>query len=122
MIDCKTYHRLDANDSFRVKDLLNDSSKREKARRKAAGKTLFVSEKPVYEKLSDEDACLTNATVRGFSFTAKKFLEFFVDNVSPIEWNKQCFDDLVLDANTKKTVRALVAMHSRERESFDDSK
>ncbi|KAI8624214.1 P-loop containing nucleoside triphosphate hydrolase protein [Xylariaceae sp. FL1651] len=120
MIDCKTYHRLDANDSFRVKDSISESAKREKARRKAIGKTHFASEKPTFEKLSDEDACLTNATVRGFSFTAKKFLEFFVDNVSPIEWNRHCFDELVLDPSTKKTVQALVSMHAKERESMDD--
>ncbi|KAI1419950.1 P-loop containing nucleoside triphosphate hydrolase protein [Xylaria sp. FL1777] len=120
MIDCKTYHRLDANDMFRVKDSVGEAAKREKARRKAAGKTHFASEQPTYEKLSDEDALLTNSTVRGFSFTAKKFLEFFVDNISPIQWNKQCFDDLVLDPNTKKTVQALVSMHSKERESMDD--
>ncbi len=120
MIDCKTYHRLDANDTFRVKDSANEAAKREKARRKAAGKTRFASDRPTFEKFSDEDALLTNATVRGFSFTAKKFLEFFVDNISPIQWNKQCFDDLVLDPNTKKTVQALVSMHSKDRESMDD--
>ncbi|KAI1194559.1 P-loop containing nucleoside triphosphate hydrolase protein [Nemania serpens] len=120
MIDCKTYHRLDANDSFRVKDSVSESAKRERARRKAAGKTHFASEQPIYEKLSDEGALLANATIRGFSFTVKKFLEFFVDNVSPIVWNQQCFDDLVLDPNTKKTVQALVSMHAKERESMDD--
>ncbi|KAI0107854.1 P-loop containing nucleoside triphosphate hydrolase protein [Nemania sp. FL0031] len=120
MIDCKTYHRLDANDSFRVKDPASEAAKREKARRKAAGKTHFATDQQTFEKLSDENALLTNATVRGFSFTVKKFLEFFVDLIAPIEWNEQCFNELVLDPNTKKTVQALVSMHSKERESMDD--
>ncbi|KAI2626414.1 P-loop containing nucleoside triphosphate hydrolase protein [Xylaria nigripes] len=120
MIDCQTYHRLDANDSFRVKDSAHDTRKRELTRRDAVSKVQFTSGKSTYEKLSDEDACLTNATVRGFSFTIKRFLEFFVDHVSPVTWNTQCFDSLVLDSSTKKTVQALVSMHSKQRESMDD--
>ncbi|KAI1431677.1 P-loop containing nucleoside triphosphate hydrolase protein [Xylaria sp. CBS 124048] len=115
VIDCRTYHRLEANDSFCVKDRVNEALKR-----KSAAKMRFASDKQVHERLSDEDACLTNATVRGFSFTAKKFLEFFVDNVSPIQWDTACFDALVLDAHTKKTIQALVSTHSKERDSMDD--
>ncbi|CAJ2500032.1 Uu.00g028850.m01.CDS01 [Anthostomella pinea] len=100
MIDCKTYHRLEPNDSFRVVQS-SESAEREKARLKAKGKTGFASDKRIHDPLSDEEACMANATIRGFSFTVKRFLEFFVDNVSPIEWNEQCFDELVLDAVTK---------------------
>ena len=31
-----------------------------------------------------------------------------------------CFDQLVLDPATKKTVQALVSSHTRDRETFDD--
>lgn len=121
MIDCKTFHRMEPNDSFNVKDLANDeSAKRDRARRKAQGNTAFVTDKIVQDKLSEEDRLLCNATVRGYSFTIKKFLEFFADRVSPIEWNTRCFDDLVLDAGTKKTVQALVSTHAEKREAFDD--
>jgi flagellar biosynthesis GTPase FlhF len=121
MIDCKTYHRLEPNDSFSVKELVNDeAAKKERARLRAAGNTGFVTKGTVHDKLSEEDVLLTNATVRGYSFTIKKFLEFFTDQLVPIEWNSSCFDDLVLDAGTKKTVQALVSTHSMEREGFDD--
>ncbi|KAH8203948.1 hypothetical protein TruAng_001890 [Truncatella angustata] len=121
MIDCKTYHRIEPNDSFSVREMSNDeASKREKARKRAMGNTSFVSDEIVHDKLSDEDIMLCNATVRGYSFTAKKFLEFFADKISPIEWNTRCFDDLVLDAETKKTVQALVSTHAEKREAFDD--
>ncbi|KAK6066212.1 AAA family ATPase [Seiridium cupressi] len=121
MIDCKTYHRIEPNDSFHVKVLTNDeSAKNDRARKRARGNTEFVSEEVVHDRLSDEDVLLCNATVRGYSFTAKKFLEFFADQLFPIEWNTRCFDDLVLDAGTKKTVQALVSTHSEKRETFDD--
>ncbi|KAI0126120.1 hypothetical protein BJ170DRAFT_725951 [Xylariales sp. AK1849] len=121
MIDCKTYHRLEANDSFHCKELVNDdAAKRDRARRRAAGNTDFVSEGIKHDKLSEEDVLLTNATVRGYTFTVKRFLEFFVDQLFPIDWNKSCFDDLVLDSSIKKTVQALVSTHSEKREGFDD--
>lgn len=121
MIDCKTFHRLEANDSFTVDDFQSSQeSKRKRSRRRAAAEAEFVSEEDTHEKLTDEELILTNITVRGYSFAAKKFLEFFVSQLSPIEWNTRCFDDLVLDAGTKKTVQALVSTHATKREGFDD--
>lgn len=122
MVDCKTYHRIEPNDSFRVLGLNNsdDSTRRERLMRRITGNNQFVSDKIDHEKLSDDDLLLCNATVRGYSFTVKKFLEFFVDQLSPIQWNTRCFDDLVLDVEIKRTVQALVATHAQKREVFDD--
>ncbi|KAF3760466.1 hypothetical protein M406DRAFT_47189 [Cryphonectria parasitica EP155] len=105
MIDCKTYHRLDANDTIWVYS--------------------FGKDHPV-DELTEEDLLLASAMVRGYSMTAKRFLEFSIDNVSEITWNPQCFDQLVLDATTKKTVQALVYTHSQRglnpaaEDGFDD--
>ncbi|KXJ97123.1 P-loop containing nucleoside triphosphate hydrolase protein, partial [Microdochium bolleyi] len=123
MVDVKTFHRLEANDSFTVKELPYDKVARAFRLRRKTVKDNFVDETaalPRYDKLSDEDACLTNATIRGYSFAVKKFLEFYVEQLSAIEWNDNCFDELVLDAGIKKTVQALVSSHTRERETFDD--
>ncbi|KAH6651306.1 P-loop containing nucleoside triphosphate hydrolase protein [Chaetomium tenue] len=122
MIDCKTYHRLEPNDSFVAKNFNNDSAKMERSRKRALGHLTFAGAdgERKFEKLSEENLILTNATVRGYSFTTKRFLEFFVEDISEIEWNTKCFDDLVLDAAIKKTVQALVSTHSKKRETFDD--
>lgn len=103
MIDAKTYHRLDANDVLWVTSFDKDHG----------------------EGLTEDDMLLANAMVRGYSLTAKRFLEFSLDKVAPIEWNDKCFEELVLDAGTKKTVQALVSTHSRQKteladEDFDD--
>lgn len=104
MIDPKTYHRLDANDSIWVNNFDKDHG----------------------TELTEDDMLLASAVVRGYSMTAKRFLEFPLDNISPIEWNSRCFEDLVLDAATKKTVQALVSTHSQRKpdvspeEGFDD--
>ncbi|KAL2131274.1 hypothetical protein VTI74DRAFT_5305 [Chaetomium olivicolor] len=120
MIDCKTYHRLEPNDMFTVTSV--EEAKMERSRKRAMGHMTFAGsdEKREHRKLTEEEAMLTNATVRGYSFGVKKFLEFFVEDLREIEWNTKCFDDLVLDPAIKKTVQALVSTHSRKRESFDD--
>ncbi|ROV96054.1 hypothetical protein VPNG_09177 [Cytospora leucostoma] len=99
ILDVKTYHRLDPNDSIWVVKFGKDHANAE---------------------LTEEDWLLANAMVRGYSLTAKKFLELSVDNLTEIDWNTRCFDDLVLDPATKKTVQALVATHSQERAPYDD--
>lgn len=101
MIDVKTFHRLDANDAIGVSRFDKDHD---------------------HNKLTDEDRLLTNTMVRGYSLNAKKFLELSVDNLSEIEWNAHCFDELVLDPAKKKTVQALVSTHSQERELLPDDK
>jgi hypothetical protein len=122
MIDCKTYHRLEPNDSFTCVPLTTESTRMERSRKRAMGQLTFAGSngERTFEPLSDENAMLTNATVRGYSFTSKKFLEFFVEDLSEIEWNTGCFDELVLDQSVKRTVQALVSTHAQKRESFDD--
>lgn len=104
MIDCKTYHRLDANDAIWVSNF----------------------DKNHGEGLNEEDLLLANSMVRGYSMAAKRFLEFDLEKISPVQWNNKCFEELVLDDTTKKTVQALVSTHSgrngepSEDENFDD--
>ncbi|TGJ80601.1 hypothetical protein E0Z10_g8169 [Xylaria hypoxylon] len=93
MIDRETYNRIGGRDYFRTDGPTSESPKREDTRSQAAN----FSIQRTYEKLSDEDTLLANTAVHGLSFTIKKFLEFYVDNISPIRWNKQCFDNLILN-------------------------
>lgn len=104
MIDCKTYHRIDANDSFYVRSF----SKKDQTRPDG--------------KLTEADHLLSHAFVRGYSMTAKGFFELRLDKITPITWNTKCFDGLVLDAGTKKTVQALVSTHAQDavEGGFDD--
>ena len=121
MIDCKTYLRLETTEGF-IPTAIGESAKLERSRKRAAGNLVFVAADgtPKLPPLSEEDAMLTTATVRGYSFAEKKFLEFFIDNLTDIEWNTNCFGELVLDPAVKKTVQALVTTHSQKRETFDD--
>jgi hypothetical protein len=120
MIDCKTSFRLEPNDVFTCTHLDAEKAKMERSLRRSQAKFDFEGAPVTQPALTDDQAMLTNATVRGYSFTVKMFLEFFVDDLEEIEWNARCFDDLVLDPAVKKTVQALVSIHSKKRETMDD--
>ncbi|KAI1807947.1 P-loop containing nucleoside triphosphate hydrolase protein [Daldinia bambusicola] len=121
MIDCATYQRIETNDVIEVIKLGNSESSENSILEPAVyGIDCVCETRKTWDKLSDENALIASATVRGFDFASKQFLEFSIDAVSPIEWNTRCFDELVLDPTTKKTVQAIVSMHSSNEESFDD--
>lgn len=124
VIDCKNYQRFEPEDDFEMEDLpRTEAAKRQRTLRKY-NEGLDNTDKDIFDELLDEDLIITNSTVRGFAFTIKKFLEFFVEHLSPIKWDETYFDQLVLDPTTKRTVRAMVTMHARRGNSkesgFDD--
>lgn len=126
MVDCKTYHRLDPQDGFGVEEIVrSEAARRQRVIWKYSDNMQDESaRKRLDYELLDEDRLLASATVRGYAFTHKKFLEFFVDNISDIKWNSECFNQLVLDPRPKQTIQALVSMHARRNSgdgpAFDD--
>lgn len=121
MIDCKTVHRYGAlYDSFSVSHMPKGDNKNYRVPKKVSKSKGASEAARAIDKLSDDDVIYTNSVVRGYSFTNKKFLDFFVDDLSPIEWNTRCFEDLVIDPDVKKMVQALVSTHMNERSSIDD--
>ncbi|KAF3064947.1 putative aaa family atpase protein [Daldinia childiae] len=113
VIDCKNYRHFEPSDDFELDDLpRTEAAKRQRTmRRYNAG--VDGADGNILDDLLDEDLIMTNATVRGFAFSIKKFLEFFVENLSPIKWDETYFDQLVLNPTTKRTVQAMVSMHTR---------
>lgn len=120
MIDAATFHRIEADEAFTVNQLpLTDAQKAKATLLKNDPFVLSMTngnEDMLYvdrEPLTDEQCLLATPTMRGFAFTEKLFLEFFVDNTSEIEWNTSCFEQLVLPASQKDLVQALVAEHTQ---------
>lgn len=131
VIDTKTFHRLIANKAFSVDALARAEEKPSKRQRITAnddgdededGATLELIPQHTLEleSLTDEQCMLATAFVRGFSFSEKLWLDFFIDMVSHIEWNTNCFNELVLPPAQKDLVKALVATHVQQRLDFDD--
>ena len=127
VVDTKTYHRLEANRSFNVSPFKSEEDKRVSKRRfydsdddEIETLELVPDDKLDVDPLTDEQRLLASCLVRGFSFAEKRWLDFFVDNLAPIQWNRDCFDQLVLADAQKDLVKALVATHVEQRLGFDD--
>lgn len=141
VVDTKTYHRLNANYAFGVNAFESSDNKHRK--RRPVGnyddlnydydeddyydgvdaeetEELVPRETLDVDPLTDEQCLLATATVRGFSFAEKKWCEFFLDKLSPPDWNLNCFDQLVLPTAQKDLVQALVANHVQQCSDFDD--
>ncbi|KAH9995334.1 hypothetical protein F4779DRAFT_623208 [Xylariaceae sp. FL0662B] len=87
-----------------------------------AGKAAEAEDKdktvPVF---TDEEYLIASPVVLGFAFAEKLWLEFTVSGVKEISWNENAYDSLVLQANTKDIVKALVESHKyHPAESIDD--
>ncbi|KAK1249653.1 hypothetical protein MKX08_009656 [Trichoderma sp. CBMAI-0020] len=62
--------------------------------------------------LSDEQAMLCPAVVGCHDLKSKQTYTVSVDNLQPIEWNKDAMDHLVLDTRKKEMLQGLVRHHS----------
>lgn len=134
VVDTKTFHRLNANFSFSLTPFNTDVQKPRNRRRNSdyydndyddadeaqENLELVPEDKLQLDPLTDEQCLLANATVRGFSFSEKRWLDFFVDKLESPEWNVDCFSQLVLPETQKDLVQALVANHTSKRNGFDD--
>ncbi|KAG7118897.1 ATPase family AAA domain-containing protein 3B like [Verticillium longisporum] len=71
------------------------------------------------ENLPPSTIMLLPATIYGFSFQEKKWVNLNVENFFPVNWNKKAFERLVLDPKTKEMIYALVDVQSSA-EKMDD--
>lgn len=127
VVDTKTFHRLEADRAFGVSPFKPEEEKQKTKRRiqeydEEAEETLDLvpEDKLDLDPLTDEQCILANCLVRGFSFAEKRWLDFFIEKLSPIAWNPNCFEQLVLPHAQKDLVKALVATHVQQRLGFDD--
>ena len=112
---------MEYNDKYTVNkdyDMIGDQSMARKASDK---EDRFMSHlnTPAY-KISDDQALLTPARVRGYSFVEKIWAFFLVDEVRDIEWHPNAFESLELDVRMKTAILAMVSAHQNQ-DDFDVS-
>lgn len=72
-------------------------------------------------EFTEEELLIASPVVLGFAFSEKLWLEFTVSGITEIDWNSGAFDSLVLPANQKSIVKALVESHTfHAAENIDD--
>jgi hypothetical protein len=70
--------------------------------------------------MTDEQALLSPARIRGFSLAEKIWCFFLVEKIKPIRWSETAFEKLSLAEQMKDTIRALVETHKDMTAEFDD--
>lgn len=60
------------------------------------------------KEFTDNKLYMATPYIRGFSFTAKKWGEIMISELSEIKFDSDAYEQLVLDASRKKLVKALV--------------
>ena len=71
-------------------------------------------------KISDEEAILTPARVRGYVLSSKKWAFLLIDEIREVAWNTHAFARLEMDLIKKNCLLSLVESHSAQRTLFDD--
>ncbi|TPX09081.1 uncharacterized protein E0L32_001657 [Thyridium curvatum] len=100
MIDLGMYRELHKRES-------HDKSLGEKEVSDDLGPQRMKSESPPDE----EFLYLLPRTIKGYSLKRKKWLDLEVDKISEVAWNKDAFENLVLERKTKRLLQALVSNH-----------
>ncbi|KAF2261423.1 P-loop containing nucleoside triphosphate hydrolase protein [Lojkania enalia] len=70
--------------------------------------------------LTIEQKLICTPLLRGYSLKSKLWLNFFVNCVKEIEWQKDAFDRLVLPKNQKELILGFTESQRKYRETFDD--
>ena len=70
--------------------------------------------------MTDEEAWLCPARVRGFSLSSKRWAFFRVEDIRDVEFKADAFNLLEMEPLLKDTIRALVEMHGSPMPQFDD--
>ncbi|KAJ3837895.1 P-loop containing nucleoside triphosphate hydrolase protein [Lentinula raphanica] len=131
MVDRVTFRRFNPN--YQYPEAFHDENVINESRDPTATADEFSSGALVYSRqglidgvvdegmqsFSEEELLLTPTTVYGFSLSDKLWLEFDVDKITDVDWNRDAFANLVLPEDRKDLLQSLVEAHHRE-VGFDD--
>ncbi|KAF5021755.1 hypothetical protein F66182_6205 [Fusarium sp. NRRL 66182] len=70
--------------------------------------------------LTEEQLIMTYPMVRGYALKNKRWMEFFIDDVTEVKFNDKAFDSLVLPQDQKELILAFAQSQVRFKNVFDD--
>ncbi|KAI5812977.1 P-loop containing nucleoside triphosphate hydrolase protein [Pyronema omphalodes] len=133
MVDCEIFGRICPNRANNVEKKLRHMDAAKAAEEAAmAGKAgsednsdgdeygYDYDDPSSYRPLTEDELLIAESVVHGFSFTQKRWVQFFIDLVNPPVWNSQAYSQLVLPAAQKTLIKALVETHVKGQSRFDD--
>jgi ATP-dependent 26S proteasome regulatory subunit len=70
--------------------------------------------------LTEEQLIMTSPIVRGYALKNKRWMEFFIDDVTDVKFNDKAFDSLVLPQDQKELILAFAQSQVKFKDVFDD--
>ncbi|KAJ1329714.1 NTP/NDP exchange transporter [Microdochium nivale] len=105
-------HSSDSNDNYYNNSYDDYNSGRQE--------DIFLSGDKKPMALTDEQLLLCTPVVKGYALKTKKWLEFFVDDISDVEFDDKAFDALVLPEGHKSLILAFTQSQVKNKNAFDD--
>lgn len=125
VIDGENWEKLNPEHTVWLEPLKDTSSSANNYHDDSDGESImsFASdndEKDTRPRLTDEQLMMTYPIVRGYSLKNKRWMEFFIDDVSEVKFNEQAFSSLVLPADQKELILAFAQSQVKYKDAFDD--
>lgn len=70
--------------------------------------------------LTEEQLIICTPLIKGYALKTKKWLQFFVDSVTEIQWNNRAFENLVLPEDQKELILSFAESQIMYKAKFDD--
>ncbi|KAL3957200.1 hypothetical protein ACCO45_007778 [Purpureocillium lilacinum] len=70
--------------------------------------------------LTDEQRLFTCPIVRGYALQNKRWMEFYIDQVSEVQFNENAFSSLVMEEEKKELILAFAQSQVKYKDAFDD--
>ncbi|KAL9007861.1 MAG: hypothetical protein Q9180_009566, partial [Flavoplaca navasiana] len=123
IIDCEAYERHLPDLRICLKPLQNDKmsaldNDESDLSDDEEGITTTFTAKSSVPILTDEQLMVCHNSVRGFSLRNKRWAEFFVHNISDIEWKDNAWDNVVLDQDQKDFIFSVTEGHCDQRRNI----
>ncbi|KAK2596210.1 hypothetical protein QQS21_006358 [Conoideocrella luteorostrata] len=131
VVDCANWekynpdHRIwldalhpDNNDEGNGYDSDNDESDRYSCNSYDSSST--QNEENEVTPLTEEQLIFTSPIVRGYSLGTKRWMEFFLDDVTDVEFDTKAFSSLVMPAEKKELILAFAEAQAKYKDAFDD--
>ncbi|KAI6762754.1 hypothetical protein HG530_008734 [Fusarium avenaceum] len=79
-----------------------------------------VVDKSKRAPLTEEQLIMTSPIVRGYALKNKRWMEFYIDDVTEVKFNDKAFDSLVLPEDQKELILAFAQSQVKYKDVFDD--
>lgn len=79
-----------------------------------------IADSQAQAPLTQDQLIYTSPIVRGYSLSTKRWMEFFLDNITDVQFDANAFNSLVMPPEKKELILAFAESQARFKNAFDD--